>query len=76
MGDIGFRWYDIDGHAVDHDYIDRTMGYDILENKNDALIVVVAGGGKKYEAILGALRGNFIDVLITDKNMAEKLVIN
>lgn len=76
VGDIGFRWYDIDGQAVEHDYIDRTIGYDILENKNDALIVAVAGGEKKYEAILGALRGNFIDVLITDKNMAERLVNN
>lgn len=74
VGDIGFRWYDINGNVVQHNYIDRTIGYDILENKNDALIVAIAGGEKKYEAILGALRGNFIDVLITDRDMAQKLV--
>ncbi|HLR35143.1 MAG TPA: sugar-binding transcriptional regulator [Tissierellales bacterium] len=74
VGDIGFGWYDKNGNVVKHDYLDRTIGYDIFENKNDALVVAVAGEEKKYEAILGALRGNFIDVLITDRNMAQKLV--
>src|SRR5699024_12013563 len=74
VGDIGFGWYDKNGNVVKHDYLDRTIGYDIFENKNDALVVAVAGEEKKYEAIIGALRGNFIDVLITDRNMAQKLV--
>lgn len=73
VGDIGFRWYDIDGNVIEHDYVDKTIGYDILENKNDALVVAIAGGKKKYEAILGALRGCFIDVLVTDRNTAERL---
>ncbi|MGN9164300.1 sugar-binding transcriptional regulator [Tissierellaceae bacterium HCP3S3_D8] len=74
VGDIGFRWYDKDGNPIRHNYYDRTIGYDILKNKNNALVVGIAGGEKKYEAILGALRGRYLDVLITDSDMAERLV--
>ena len=74
VGDIGFRWYDKDGNPIRHNYYDRTIGYDILKNKNNALVVGIAGGEKKYEAILGALKGNYLDVLITDNDMAERLI--
>lgn len=74
VGDIGFRWYDKDGNPIRHNYYDRTIGYDILKNKNNALVVGIAGGEKKYEAILGALRGKYIDVLITDSDMAKRLI--
>ncbi|MCF6460266.1 sugar-binding transcriptional regulator [Clostridium sp. Cult3] len=74
VGDIGFRWFDKDGNPIRHNYYDRTIGYDILENKNDALVVGIAGGEKKYDAILGALRGNYLDVLITDSDMAKRLI--
>jgi DNA-binding transcriptional regulator LsrR (DeoR family) len=35
--------------------------------------VGIAGGPRKYKAILGALRGGWINVLITDQANAEKL---
>ena len=45
-----------------------------MKNKNEALVVGIAGGEKKDEAILGALKGNYLDVLITDNDMAERLI--
>ena len=36
--------------------------------------VGIAGGARKYEAILGALNGGLINVLITDRMNAESLV--
>ncbi len=33
----------------------------------------VAGGTRKYEAILGALRGAWINILITDHHTAQRL---
>lgn len=74
VGDVGFRWYDKDGCVVEHDYNDRTIGYNILENKSNASVVGLAGGKMKYEAILGALRGKYLDVLITDSDMARRLI--
>ncbi|QVK18381.1 sugar-binding transcriptional regulator [Mycoplasmatota bacterium] len=74
VGDIGFRWYDIEGRAVEHGFNDRTIGYNILKNKGNALVIGIAGGHKKYEAITGALNGKYLDVLITDSEMANKLI--
>ena len=34
----------------------------------------IAGGAKKYNAVLGALNGHYINVLITDREIAEKLL--
>ena len=74
IGDIGFRWYNENGEIVEHDYKDKTIGYDILENKSNALVIGIAGGESKYKAILGALKGNYLDVLITDSDMAKRLI--
>ena len=74
VGDIGFRWYDLNGQPIVNEYENKTIGYNILENKNNALIVAIAGGERKYEAILGALRGGFLDVLVTDEDTAKRLI--
>lgn len=73
-GDIGLRWFDKDGRLVKHKYDTRTLGYNALINENKSKVVGIAGGEKKYEAILGALNGGFLDVLITDSKTAEKLI--
>lgn len=75
VGDIGFRWFDLDGNVVEHDFDDNTIGYNVLKEYNDALIIGAAGGVEKRDAILGALRGNFLDVLITDSKTAEALIM-
>jgi DNA-binding transcriptional regulator LsrR (DeoR family) len=36
--------------------------------------VGIAGGKRKFEAIRGALRGKFINVLITDRRTAGRLI--
>ncbi|MDR7869460.1 MAG: sugar-binding transcriptional regulator [Tissierellaceae bacterium] len=73
VGDIGFRWFDKNGHATEHNYDERTIGFNILKRLNNALVVGIAGGESKYDAILGALKGEYIDVLITDNETAERL---
>lgn len=74
VGDIGFRWFDLDGNIINNDYDDRTIGYNILKKNSDALVIGIAGGKDKFEAILGALNGNFLDVLVTDSITAESLI--
>lgn len=76
VGDIGLRWFDKEGNIVKHDYDNRTIGYNILKKKTDALVIGIAGGREKHEAILGALNGGFLDVLITDNKTAEYLISN
>src|SRR5699024_9418661 len=74
VGDIGFRWFNKYGEPVEQDYDDRTIGYDILRKESKALKVGIAGGKKKHDAILGALNGGFLDVLITDNSTAKTLI--
>lgn len=74
VGDIGFRWYNLDGQPVENEYENKTIGYNVLENKNDALVIGIAGGERKYQAILGALRGGYLDILITDTHTAKNLI--
>jgi DNA-binding transcriptional regulator LsrR (DeoR family) len=37
-------------------------------------VVGIAGGAEKFNAILGAIRGRFINTLITDPPTAKKLL--
>lgn len=74
VGDIGFRWYNKDGKIVNHQYDDRTIGYSVLKKKNDASVIGIAGGKRKHEAILGALKGQYLNVLITDNETANMLI--
>ena len=76
IGDIGFRWFDREGKIVVHDYDNKTIGYNILNKNNETPVIGIAGGKKKEEAILGALKGGFIDVLITDDETAKFLINN
>lgn len=73
VGDIALRFFDSDGQAVDHAVNDRIIGLDLAQIKHIPRVVGVAGGDGKYEVIRGAVRGNLVDVLITDENTATRL---
>ncbi len=74
VGDIALRFFDGDGQAVDHTINDRIIGLDLAQIKRIPRVVGVAGGDGKYEVIRGAVRGNLVDVLITDESTATRLL--
>ena len=53
---------------------DRVIGVTLEELKQTPRVVGVAGGDRKVEAIRGCLIGGFVNVLVTDKFTAEKLL--
>lgn len=73
VGDIGLNFFDIDGNEVELEFQNLFIGMSLLELKKVETVVGIAGGEEKYTAILGALRGNFINVLITDYLTAKQL---
>jgi DNA-binding transcriptional regulator LsrR (DeoR family) len=73
VGDICFRYFDADGQPVKSPLMKRVIGIDLTKLRTCKRVVGVAGGSQKVQAILGALRGGLIDVLITDKHTAEAL---
>jgi len=74
VGDICARQFDIYGRVLDIDLNRRVVGIDIESLKEIKCVIGVAGGILKAPAILGALRGGFVDILVTDEEAAEEVL--
>lgn len=74
VGDILSQFYDANGQVLDAPVHKQLVSADIRLLKSLQHVVAVAGGMEKREAIIGALKGGYIDVLITDEHVARSLV--
>ena len=74
IGDIGLRFFDANGGFVKTPLDDRVIGVTLEELAQIDRVVALAGGKSKTEAIRGALRTGVIDLLVTDKYTAKRLV--
>lgn len=74
VGDICFRFFDEQGESVKSPLMQRVIGIEAASLKKVSRVVGVAGGRKKVRATLAALRGGWINVLITDLRAAEALL--
>lgn len=74
VGDVCLRFFDEQGKAVGTELDERILGI-----SRETLLAIprrvgVAGGERKYAAIRGAIRGGWINILITDKATATRLI--
>lgn len=74
VGDICSRFFDVDGVICNQELDSRTIGIDLREFRNKEHSILVAGGLHKVDGMIGALNGNYSDVLITDQLTAESLL--
>lgn len=74
VGDILGRYFDIEGKPVDCEINKRIIGLGLDRVKEIEEVIGVAGGGSKLKAIQGALKGDYLDVLITDEKTAGRLL--
>ena len=74
VGDILGQFFDADGNVVELPIHDRRIGIELSDLKLIPKVVGVAGGLHKAEAILGALHGRFLDVLVTNELAAIRLL--
>lgn len=74
VGDICLRFFNEHGEPVRTPLNDRVIGIDLNQLRRVPRVVGVAGGSRKVRAILGALRGRWINVLITDRDTAQALL--
>lgn len=74
VGDVLLRFFDIVGRPVETPLNDRVVSMRLDQLARVDRSIGVAGGARKYPAILGALRGGWINVLITDQFTARRLV--
>jgi DNA-binding transcriptional regulator LsrR (DeoR family) len=71
VGEIGAHVYDIEGQACGNEYADRTIGLTLPEIQKIPFRIGVAASAAKARPIYGALRGGYLQVLITDETAAR-----
>lgn len=74
IGHIGGHFYDKEGQEVKTSMVGKMIGVGLDDIKNTENVICVAGLEMKAEAILGAVRGGYINTLITDENAAKKIL--
>ena len=74
VGVINGTFYNLDGEIIDFSRNDRRIAVPLENLVNHPLSVGLAGGIDKEKAIVGAIHGNFINNLITDRRTLEKVL--
>lgn len=74
VGDILLHFFDENGRPVKTSLDNRVVSMSLEQLYRADRAVGVAGGRRKHDAIRGALRGGWINILITDCFTAERLV--
>jgi DNA-binding transcriptional regulator LsrR (DeoR family) len=73
VGDICLHYFDADGQPVLSAAEDPVIGMELAQVKRCPQVVALAGGEEKAQAIRGALRGGYVQVLIVDYPTARLL---
>jgi DNA-binding transcriptional regulator LsrR (DeoR family) len=74
VGDVCFRFFDEEGRLVRSTFDQRVIGVTAKELLAVPRRIGVAGGDRKYSAIRAALLGGWVNILITDLAMAQRLL--
>ncbi len=74
VGDICGSYIDINGHLCHSSLSDKMIAVSLDDLKRIPTVIGVAAGEKKADVIVGALRGRYIDVLITDEKAAVSVL--
>ena len=83
VGEINYQPFDAAGQIVDRPELrilmHRVLSVDsgrlqALSRRDDRYVIAVAGGRAKAEAVRGAVKGRFMNVLVTDEDVATALL--
>lgn len=74
VGDVCLRFFDEHGEVVHSHLEERVLGITPVQLKGVDRRIGIAGGLQKLAAIRAALRGHWINVLVTDLSVAEALL--
>ncbi|WP_307872549.1 sugar-binding transcriptional regulator [Paractinoplanes ovalisporus] len=74
VGDVCMRFFDAAGTHIESAFDERVLGIDPATLMRVPRRVAVAGGRRKSKAIQAAVRGGWVNVLITDLQVARSLL--
>lgn len=72
VGDICSRYFRVDGTIADIELYNRTIGISLEELAAKEYSIAVATGVEKAKAVLGALKGGFVNTLFIDEYAARE----
>ena len=74
VGEICLRYFNGEGNVMSPEIEERVISMDAKTMKQIPRRIGVAGGAKKLAAIRAAVEGGWINVLITDSEIARQLL--
>lgn len=74
VGNVCVRFYDQDGNRISTEFHERIIVAPLENILKTPVRIGLAGGLNKVDAILGALRGGFINVLVVDQLTAQEIL--
>lgn len=74
VGDLCVHWIDRQGNVVDHPVNTRAVALRPEKLKTIGCVILASGGPGKIDVIHGALRGGYINVLVTDEATAKAVL--
>lgn len=74
VGDIFSHFFDVEGKPVVHNVADRVIALGLQELKLIPVRIASTTGPEKVDAVLGAIRGGYINVLVIDEDTAKKVL--
>lgn len=74
IGDIGSRFFDQDGVPLEHNLNKRIIGLRLKDLKKVPYVIGVVEGTYKAESVEAALKGGYVQTLITDEQTALALL--
>ncbi len=74
IGDVCGRFYDIDGNMTAFDFQNRLIGISTEDLSNIPIRIGVAGGPEKVDPIIGALKNQLINILVSDSRTVSEVL--
>ena len=74
VGDICANFFDINGTPCYSSVSNKVVSINLDDLREHKKVIAAGGGPNKHKSVLGALRGGYVDVLITDKFTAEAVM--
>ena len=74
VGDVGGHYFDINGNTASNEFNERMVGISKSALKKIPTRIGIAGSTVKTDAIYGAIKGGYINVLVSDSQLAENLL--
>lgn len=74
IGEVIGRYFNLQGEKIASEMYSRIIGLGLEDLRQVPRVIGVAGGENKVLPLIGAMRGKYINVLITDEKTAQNIL--